>query len=302
MELLLISLLAGLGFSLSGLFEANGDNYDFEAEDNDTERYDEHVIRADSDPVGQEGAEPEVNPEAESEGSNQEADGIVVSGSSNVTGSDGDDTITGWTNLFGGSGDDTITANNFGGEYQAAGAAFGGDGDDTIVAHGGMDGDGQLYGGNGNDILVGRAGADFEGGEGDDTIVATASSLSEGDVLVGTGRDLVLVEGFSIGGESQDADYSANITIEDFSVGEDRLGILVRPEDLEGLTYSKDLVNGGADTRITMFFSNSLNDIEVNSPIEIILSGLTDTENLIVHFYRTDTNGGYEPFATAAFN
>jgi Ca2+-binding RTX toxin-like protein len=132
--------------------------------------------------------------------SSSESITLLIKGSTNATG----------VNLSGGNGDDTLSgdANN-----NAADVLMGNNGNDTLYGYGGTD---ALYGGNGDDKLYGGAGIDYlYGDNGNDTL----DGGSEGDYLFGgKGNDIL------IGGSGADkfvfAPQNGNDRIMDFNAAE----------------------------------------------------------------------------------
>lgn len=217
---------------------------------------------------------------------------------SNLVGTIGDDTITGWNELYGGSGNDYIAINNFGGEYQAVGTAYGGIGDDTIFAEAGSDNDGLLFGGAGDDLLVGHSGAYFDAGSGDDTVVAMSTASHDGTVLTGDGNDVVIIQPFATKGAELSDQDAVTLRVEDFDQMNDDLGILLDPDKVRDLNLVAETVNGGNDTRLSLFVSDKVNGIEANAPIQVILSGVNDPSNLELKLYKMINETEYECFGT----
>lgn len=226
-----------------------------------------------------------------------ELDRFVEPGS-NLVGTLGNDTIIGWNELYGGSGDDNIKINNFGGEYQAVGTAYGGLGEDTILAEAGSDNDGQLFGGAGDDLLVGHAGAYFDAGLGDDTVVALSTTSQDGQILTGGGNDVVIVQPFVTNSREGSDPETVTLRVEDFDGTKDSLGILVDPLRLADLNIVAETVNDGSDTKLSLFVSDKVNGIEVNAPIQVILSGISDASNLDLKLYKMISETEYECIRT----
>ncbi|MEH1923154.1 phytase [Nostoc sp.] len=130
----------------------------------------------------------------------------------NADGGNGNDVITvveasGSNNLFGAAGDDTLTVIE--GSHQSL---FGGSGNDTLTSN---DSNNRLYGGSGDDKLFSNANDSVFGGDGDDVLFAGqqgGNSLSGG-----TGADQFWIANASL-------PTSKNI-VTDFAIGIDKIGL-----------------------------------------------------------------------------
>lgn len=168
-----------------------------------------------------------------------------------VHGGDGDDVIYGdWTTtgfgndtLLGGAGDDLISGE--GGDDSIEGGSgndtlFGGEGDDELD---GGTGDDWLHGGPGNDTLrAGPGSDDLEGAEGDDLLIADEDDLFRDWLHGGEGDDTLVgnADDWLEGGPGSDlfqlpagaAPERPPATIADFDAAEDRIELLLAPDDL----------------------------------------------------------------------
>lgn len=147
-------------------------------------------------------------------------------GEDKLRGDEGNDALDGGFDndtLQGGTGNDSLEGS------RNKDQVFGGDGDDYVNGQGGND---TLIGGDGNDHLYGEAGDDFiDGGAGDDFIL----SWKGNDVISGgSGHDTFVF-----------APFHGTDTIEDFTVGEDIIGLK------QGLTFTDlSVTQANGDTRI----------------------------------------------------
>ncbi len=217
----------------------------------------------------------------------RDAQNYPATGSVEIEGTDGDDTID--------ANEDVEVAFGEGGDDIILGAAhnqviFGGEGDDVVFGKGGDDqlfgdeGDDTIVGGAGNDLIVSQVGADvLFGGSGDDNIyVATSVDgvqdtaafdvvnagtgddsviLSAGAALIelGTGADDVLVLG--------DNDPVAIIT--DFDPAEDQIVLGVFAEQY---TF--------ADNASSMEISYVLSEIETSQGMATLVVPAVENEEL----------------------
>ncbi len=158
-----------------------------------------------------------------------------------VTGGDGNDTITGdglANRLYGGAGDDLLSG--AGGKDTISGGA----GNDTII--GGSSGD-SLSGDSGHDLIMGGTGGDkIDGGSGNDTILGGSS----GDKLYGkSGND-------SIQGDSG-SDLIDGGSGNDLLRGGSGNDTILGGTGLDTITggSGKDVLTGGADADVFLFLS-----------------------------------------------
>lgn len=298
MEILLLASLLGLIATAEIFASGQGASNDQDGED----ELRKHETSDDDGPIRdltdglRDGDQERLSPTAIGNGAREI--GPFVEPGTNILGTIGADTITGWNELYGGDGDDYIRLNNFGGEYQAVGTAYGGLGDDTVLAEAGNDNDGILFGGAGDDLLVGHAGAHFDAGSGNDTIVALSTISQDGQIVTGSGNDLLIIQPFTTKFDESSAQEVVNLRVEDFDAAKDSLGILLDPYRIGDLNLTAETVNGGNDTKLSLFLSNMFDGIETNAPIEVIITGVSNTANLDLKLYKMINETEYECYGT----
>lgn len=209
-------------------------------------------------------------------GSYGDAGNDTLTGSFRLYGGDGDNSVVGDSGVYGDAGNDVLHVSGYG--EGSPGDVYGGAGDDTINGHFTFEGLSVTDAGDGNDVIVdGATNHQIAAGAGDDIAIISgfaSSDLARDSISLGSGSDLLAAQDNRADG----MENGGQLHVTDFNPTEDRLAIIITPEDLANSTLSvlPDPLTNSCTLNLTNSANSSLNlAIQLDGVQDFDLAGLT---------------------------